>query len=129
MSRQIEPILSAAPVELAILYGSTASGTAGPDSDVDIAVKLVHGATLSLDERLDLGAALERALHREVDLVVLDEATPLLRHEAAQGECLYERTPGAFGDFVARALLEWDDVRPHFVRCARAMMRRPPGER
>jgi predicted nucleotidyltransferase len=121
----ILPILTAAPVEIAILYGSAARGTDHAGSDVDIGVKLVPGAALSLRERLDLGDALERALGREVDLVVLD-ATPLLRHEAAQGRRMYERTPGAFADFVVRALFEWDDVRPYFVRCARAMMRRGP---
>jgi predicted nucleotidyltransferase len=119
----LEPILAGAPVDLAILYGSMARGTSGPGSDVDIGVTLVRGAVLSMREQLDLGDALERAVGREVDLVLLDDATPLLRHEAARGECLYERAPGAFGDFVTRALFEWDDVRPHFVRCARALMR------
>jgi predicted nucleotidyltransferase len=127
LSALLQPILASAPVDLAVLYGSVARGTAGPESDVDIGVTLLPGATLPLHERLDLGAALERALHREVDLVLLSDATPLLRSEAAQGECIYERTPGSFGDFVARAMLEWDDVRPHFVRCARAMMRATEG--
>jgi predicted nucleotidyltransferase len=124
----VQAILAGHGVALAVLFGSGARGTARADSDVDIGVRLV-GGELTLEHDLELTVALERALHREVDLVDLDRATPLLRREAARGRCLYEREPGAFGDFVARALLEFDDVQPHLVRCGRGMLRKLGGKR
>jgi predicted nucleotidyltransferase len=115
------PVLAAAGVPFAVLFGSAAVGRAGPGSDLDIGVGGdAPGAPLRA--ALDLAVALERALGREVDLVDLATATPLLRREAARGRCLYERTPGAFGDFVARAVLEFDDVQPHLVRAGRALL-------
>ena len=106
------------------MFGSGARGRAGPTSDLDIGIRLAPHASLSLRDRLDLAVALERSLLGEVDLVLLDEASPLLRHEAAGGRLLYERCPGAFGSFVGRAVLEMDDVRPHLLRGGRAMLRK-----
>jgi predicted nucleotidyltransferase len=109
-------------IALAILFGSAASGRAGKHSDVDIGV-FARSGELSLESRLDLAVALERVLRREVDVVDLRRAAPLLRVEAARGVCLHEERAGAFGDFVARALQEFDDVRPHLRRCATAFLR------
>ncbi len=119
-------ILESAPIELAVLFGSAARGTARPDSDVDIGI--VPTRTMTLRERLDLGVALERALSCEVDLVILDaNSSTLLRLEAAKGRPLLERTPGAFADFVSRALFAHDDVRPHLHRAVRATLRDEAG--
>ncbi|HEY3358496.1 MAG TPA: nucleotidyltransferase domain-containing protein [Polyangia bacterium] len=117
------PVLRDGEITLAVLFGSVAAGRGGPASDVDIGV-LAGARELPVQARLDLAVALERVLRREVDLVDLGRATPLLRFEAARGVCLFEREPGAFGDFVARALLEFDDVRVHLRRCATALLRR-----
>lgn len=108
-------------VEFAVLFGSAAAGRARPDSDLDIGV---GGADLPLRARLQLAVALERALRREVDLVTLEGATPLLRFEVAGGRRLWERRPGAFASFAARAVLEFDDVREILLRCGRGMLRR-----
>lgn len=109
-----------AAVSFAVLFGSLAAGRGRPDSDADIGVGCAVGQTMALSERFDLALELERVLGREIDLVVLDEATPLLRLEAAQGDCIYERERWVFGDFVAAALLEFDDIRPHLLRCGRS---------
>jgi hypothetical protein len=66
---------------------------------------------------------MEQILGREVDLVRLDTSSTLLRFEASQGRRLYEARVGAFADFVARALLEHEDLRPILLRCAAGMFR------
>ncbi|MBA2320945.1 MAG: nucleotidyltransferase domain-containing protein, partial [Deltaproteobacteria bacterium] len=38
LEQQLRPVLDGAPLRLAILFGSTARGTARPDSDVDIGI-------------------------------------------------------------------------------------------
>ena len=62
-------------VLVAYLYGSHARGTAGPGSDVDVAVLLDEGADRA-QRRLELQASLGEA----VDLVVLNDAPVALAY-------------------------------------------------
>ena len=119
--------MAEAGVEVAILFGSAANGRMRPDSDTDIGILGSVGHDLDIDAELALGADLERVLGREVDLVRLDTASTLLRFEASRGRCLHEAREGAFADFVARALLEYEDLRPILRRCAEGMFRRMKG--
>lgn len=103
-------------VVAALLFGSRARGHAGPLSDVDLAVWLDPG--LSRAERhalrLELIAAAARALGSdELDLVVLNDATPLLRHRAMRDrQRLLDRDPRDRVRLEARALLEYLDTAP-----------------
>ncbi len=58
------------------LFGSVATGEAGPLSDVDIAV--LGGAALSFDERAQLAVDLQGAIGRSCDVVVVEHASPVL---------------------------------------------------
>ena len=120
-------LLAEAGVEVAILFGSAASGRMRPDSDTDIGILCQVAHDIGFDAELALGANLERVIGREVDLVRLDKASTLLRFEASRGRCLYEARESAFADFVARALLEYEDLRPLLRRCAEGMFRRMKG--
>lgn len=58
------------------VFGSSARGEAGPESDVDLLVEL---AEPSFDGYMDLKFHLEDLLNRPVDLVMLSAVKPLLR--------------------------------------------------
>jgi hypothetical protein len=75
-------VLAGEPDVLAAwLFGSVARGTAGPRSDVDVAILTRRAPTGTLDDLwLDLRAHLVSELGREVDLVVLDHADDELVH-------------------------------------------------
>ena len=118
-------LLAGAGIEVAILFGSAATGKLRPDSDVDIGILCSQDS--GFDVELALGADLERVFGREVDLVRLDTASTLLRFEASRGRCLHEAREGAFADFVARSLFEYEDLRPILRRCAEGMFRRLKG--
>jgi predicted nucleotidyltransferase len=128
---RIRDILAGAGMELAVLFGSAATEPSRlrADSDVDIAVLFPRGHQTTLAELGDLAASLSRALGREVDLVDLAGASTVLRFEAARGRRLYEARPGAFGEFAARAALEYDDLRPILLRCGWGMLRKMAGPR
>ena len=106
----LRQVLEATPgVRLAVLFGSAARGTAADRSDLDIGVSFeggVHpGPVLEVE--------LSRVSRRRVDLIVLDEAPPLLRFEIARdGRLLVERAPHAWVDFKARAMIDWWDWAP-----------------
>jgi uncharacterized protein len=83
------------PVAFALLFGSQARGTAGPRSDVDVAVHLTAEAADvdHLDLRLRLAGALEQhAGVGPVEVVVLDDAPlPLAGRAVQEGQVLYSR--------------------------------------
>jgi uncharacterized protein len=108
-------------VRLAVLFGSAATGTERPGSDLDVGVSVAPGAERSPS----IGVALERAAGRPVDLIWLDQAPPLLRFEIARdGVLLVERVPHGWADFRAHAMIDWWDWAPtarmmHRVAAAR----------
>jgi predicted nucleotidyltransferase len=111
-----EPALRAAGVRLVVVFGSAARGSGRPGSDLDVGV-LFDGGTPGLDEPAEpfdrRREAVARALRadREIDLVVLDEADPLLLREVAlDGRPVYEEEPGAFEGFRLRAIKRYLDT-------------------
>jgi uncharacterized protein len=108
---RLQEVLSRHPaVRLAAAFGSVARGQERPQSDVDVGVLLSPDTS---ELRAGLEAALGRAAGRELDLVVLDSAPPLLRFEVARdGVLLLERSPHLWADFRARAMIDWWDWAP-----------------
>lgn len=100
----------------ALLFGSQATGKAGPLSDIDVAVWLDP----ELDDRARsrrasalLDAASTALGTGEVQLVVLNEAPPLLRHRALRdGVRLVDRDPRTRIRLEAAALLDYLDTAP-----------------
>lgn len=104
-------------VALAVLFGSEASDTAQPDSDLDVGV----AGPFACDRLSSLEVELSRRAGRQVDLVSLDTAPPLLRFEVARtGRVLVERAPHLWPDFKARAMVDWWDWAPYAPRFAAA---------
>jgi predicted nucleotidyltransferase len=114
---QLQHIFTDHGVVLAYLFGSQAEGKAGPISDVDIAVLL--GPQVDREQwfqvQLDLIGELTGLFHRnDVDVVILNEATPLLAYQVVRyGRILYEdeaMLPAV--DFAAHAVSRYADTVP-----------------
>lgn len=96
-------------VHLAVLFGSHARGSAGPGSDVDIAVLAPEVDLLAL------AAELSEAVAREVDVVSLgDTSIPLLAELVRDGVAFHEGRAGALADWRLRALLELETDGPWY---------------
>ncbi len=82
-------------VELAYLFGSHAKGKPGPLSDIDIGVYLSRSLSKKerFEKRLELIASLCTLLQtNKVDLVVMNDASPVLNFEIIEPNCLlFER--------------------------------------
>jgi predicted nucleotidyltransferase len=113
-------VLAAFPeVRLALLFGSEAKGTAGRDSDIDVAVDAPSG---SLGQ---VAAALSSRLGGEVDVVRLDTTSiPLLEALIADGIVLHESKPGAGALWRSRVLAQLETDRPWYRRQRDAWIRR-----
>lgn len=115
-------------VVAAMLIGSQARGVAGPLSDVDIAVW--HDPDLEsrarFDLQLDLAGDAARALHTdEIDIILLNDAPPLMRHRAIRdGKRLIERDHDERVRLETRAILDYLDTTPLRAELGRGMRRR-----
>ncbi|MGI8430436.1 MAG: type VII toxin-antitoxin system MntA family adenylyltransferase antitoxin [Solirubrobacteraceae bacterium] len=112
----------------ALLYGSQATGKVGLLSDVDVAVwldpEMTSPARYHLQLRLMVLAS-EALRTDEVQVVILDDATPLLRHRAIRdGVRLLDRDPRARIRLETRALLEYLDTAPLRAVLAAGLKRR-----
>jgi predicted nucleotidyltransferase len=100
----------------AYLFGSLAEDLDHGLSDVDVALLLPHNIdrTSAFDIRLQVGATLEELCQRPVDVVVLNDAPPLLRFRIIQrGQVLLENDHTARCLFEARTMSEYYDARPY----------------
>lgn len=95
---------------LVVLHGSRATGHARPDSDSDIGV-LCRSGLVPAERFLDLLGKLEDVTGlRDIDLVDLRRAPPLLKHSVGtHGRALYEDEPGRFNLFKVYAWKFWLD--------------------
>jgi predicted nucleotidyltransferase len=110
--RRLVAALDRPGVIVARLFGSQARGQAGPLSDVDIAVWLTPDVADRHAFQLELIAAASEALATNaVEVVVLNDASPLLRHRALRdGELLVERDPVSRVRLDAATIVEYLDT-------------------
>jgi predicted nucleotidyltransferase len=98
--QQTLEILRKAVPDLVAVYrfGSTASGTAGPESDVDLAVLAL--TRLDANTRFELSSCLASVLRRPVDLVDLRSASTVMAMQViGAGTVLHESDPAERGRF------------------------------
>ena len=90
IKQTLSDVLGSKPVDFAYLFGSYAKCEADAKSDVDI---MVSGAITGL-EFFSLGGELERALHKNVDIIRLSDVganQDLIREIMATGIRIYEK--------------------------------------
>lgn len=99
------------------LFGSAAAGRLRDESDIDLAV--LADRPLASSERLDLSARCARLLSRDVDLVDLYGASPVLLFQVLEGgQVLYRRDDTELAHFETTALARycaWNEERRELV--------------
>ena len=106
---RLKATLEAEPAVLfALVFGSFARGEARPDSDLDVAI--FFSSPPEGPEVLDWLNRLSDAAEREVDLVVLNRASPLLRHQVMMHRIrLMVRDKEAYIRFRERTMRDYDE--------------------
>ncbi|HVL35599.1 MAG TPA: nucleotidyltransferase domain-containing protein [Burkholderiales bacterium] len=111
-----ELLLQDERIACALLFGSAAKEAARRMSDLDVGVVARARADVASLERehLELVARLSRAAGRDVDLVILDRAEPLLGRQAfLHGRALFDRDPKRRAEVLERILREYFDGEYH----------------
>ncbi len=110
-------------LDLAIIFGSMATGRARPHSDIDVAVyprqPFDHNALQDLSDRIAL------ATGRPVDLVDLSRSEgALLRQILRTGRVLFTKRPGILGTLHERLLVWQEDFEPALKAMLSARLKR-----
>jgi hypothetical protein len=109
-----ESLAARSEVMLAYVFGSRAREDAGPLSDVDVALALGPDVEASRHLRLraELAESLGGVLDLPVEVVILNEAPPLLAHRAiARGKLVFSRSEAFRVRFETARIAEYLDTR------------------
>jgi hypothetical protein len=126
LKAQLAPIFEGRKVAFAYLFGSQAKGEAGPLSDIDVAIYFDEAVAPEqrFDRRLEvLGELTDWFRTDDIDLVVLNEAPPLLAHRILkEGLLLFCANEKDRIEFETRAVLKYLDWKPHLERYVRQVL-------
>jgi predicted nucleotidyltransferase len=96
-------------------FGSAQDGQVTPGSDVDVGVWFETPPSFA--QQLALLARLQETLSLdEVDLVVLNDANPILRFEALSGRTLFDRDPVRRAGFASLTAREYEHAMAFWAR-------------
>ena len=110
-------------VKIAYLFGSAAREQLTSTSDIDVAV--AADTKLPLDTRLAIATQLSKALHREVDLIDLQDVTgEILQQSLCQGTKLLQKDVGLHADLIKRLWFDQTDMMPYRRRILAERRRR-----
>ena len=114
------------------LFGSHASGKAHKYSDVDIAMLYDENVDKKeyTDKRIEIMTAVSESFNREVDVVVLNQALPMLKyHILRYGMRLYERSNRQEHSFEVQAIQEYFDFLPIRNRMEQGLIKKVKTQR
>jgi predicted nucleotidyltransferase len=124
MMEAIRGVVEADPrIAYALVFGSTVRDDGRPARDLDVAIGLAQGTSLSVRDLGDLASRLEAATGQPVDLVLMHEAPPALAYRVfASGRVVLERDRAALVERKAQAIIDYLDFKPIEELCARGVL-------
>jgi len=110
-------------VILAYLFGSVAKNKTGPLSDIDIAVLFNEKVPTAqyFDQKLEVMGKISDLFKTDnIDVVVLNEAPPLLAHRILkEGRVLFSKSEKKRLEFELRAIMKYLDWKPYLEKYTR----------
>ncbi len=99
-------------IEVAWLFGSAVSDRLRADSDLDLALLCDYAAIPAYDELAHIKGNLEDIAHRTVDLVLLNDTSPILAFQVIKtGRVLFCRKRIVQDRYVMKVLSEYADFK------------------
>ena len=117
----LDKLVNKYKITLIVLFGSYAEGKVRDDSDIDIGIYLED--KIGVKEETNLIEDMVHAFKRDnIDLVILNTASPVLRFEVVRnGKLLFERTPGDFLQFKLLSMKRYWEY-PRFQKYSKMYM-------
>jgi len=119
----LEPFLARRKgIHLVFLFGSSVSRRMHPASDVDIGI--LFDSVPNLSQINALTAELSSLLRREVDLVVLNRASPILKMQVLKkGALVFARDLRVYHQFFVDTCNQYDDLKQIRRTCEESILR------
>ncbi len=109
-------------IVFAYIFGSYACGKQTQNSDVDFAVYF-SGGNIDTVKYLNLKRELMDISSKEVDVVILNNANPLVKHEVFKdGICLFSRNKEIENNFIVKSLFEYEDMKKYYNLSYKSMI-------
>lgn len=98
-------------INTAVLFGSYSKGRNQKKSDVDIAILLNHYRSVPWKYKSKLMDEVEKVCDREVDLLILNEASPHIAYRAVkEGKILFQKNQSFWSQFVVKTISMNEDM-------------------
>jgi predicted nucleotidyltransferase len=95
---------------LAFVFGSVAKGRERDESDIDIAI--LFSKSPSFDASFKVKDEISDILKKEVDLAILNDASPILGMQVLKyGKLLFERNKGEYSKFFVKTMNFYYDLK------------------
>lgn len=95
---------------LAFVFGSAASGRLTKESDVDIAV--LFSSMPEFSEVLNITNEISGIIKKEVDVVILNDSSPVIRMQVLKsGELIKRKDDVIYNNFFVKTVKEYDDLK------------------
>ncbi len=94
---------------LVFFFGSLIHGITHEESDIDLGIYFQHLPETT--ELLEMMSSYSEELKREVDIVVLNTADPIIRMQILKHGLIIKKDPCTYNDFFVRTLNEYDDLK------------------
>ena len=103
------PLIDRSDFLLVFLFGSFAKECSTNESDVDVAI--MFEKVPDFYEVSDLRDQLSSHLEREVDILILNTASPIMRRQVLKYGQLVKKNEKVYNDFFVRTLNEYSDLK------------------
>ena len=120
---KIKKVLENYPIVFAYLFGSSARGKTGALSDVDIAVYFENQISEKdrFNLKLDLIDKFQKVFQKNIDIVILQEAPPLLLNRVLkEGIKVYSKNEGKRMSFETLSSMKFLDWKWHLDKYTKA---------
>lgn len=115
IKKNLLKVFSDYELTLLIIFGSYNSDNFNKDSDIDLAIKVNAPEQIKKNRNEILAKISSIFDHRDIDLILLNYAEPLIKYKiACEGNLIYEKEKGLFKKFQVRAMSEHNDARKFY---------------
>ncbi len=110
--KKLKSLFSKRPeINTAVLFGSCSKGRGRKGSDVDIAILLNEYRFVPWEYKSKLTDGLEKICDREIDLLILNEASPHIAYRVVkEGKILFQKNQSFWSQFVVKTISMNEDM-------------------
>lgn len=114
--KELKEVCKKYDIKLMVLFGSLVKNYCTEKSDIDLAIYVSNIRIIKDNKQLLLNEIGRIFKDREIDIVLLNYADPLIKFTIArEGRAIYEEEEGLFNEIKVRSVGEHNDARKFYL--------------